>query len=203
MVADIYVLFVCSVYCVSCLSGLRGYMSGLPFFLPTSNIASVLCTCISMYVVILQFCIHVNKCALYVPACVGRSTMKQYMPMKPVNRGFKVWVRADAVNGYFCDFDVYVGGPGDGTSVETRLGERVVKELTETMQGKHYQIFCDNFSSCTLFDDLLQQGLYACGTTRTTRRGYPTTLKGITLERGKCFVSGGIWLRQCGWTRSL
>ena len=25
-------------------------MSGLPFFLPTFNIASVLCTCISMYV---------------------------------------------------------------------------------------------------------------------------------------------------------
>ena len=100
--------------------------------------------------------------SLYVPACVGRSTMKQYMPMKPVKRGFKVWVRADAVNGYFCDFDVYVGRPGDGTSVETGLGEPVVKELTETMQGKHYQIFCDNFfSSCTLFDDLLQQGLYA------------------------------------------
>ena len=46
--------------------------------------------------------------------------MKQYMPMKPVKRGFKVWVRADAVNGYFCDFDVYVGRPGDGT---TGLGE--------------------------------------------------------------------------------
>ena len=50
MVGDIYVLFVWSVYCVSCLSGLRGYMSGLPFFLPTSNIASVLCTCISTYI---------------------------------------------------------------------------------------------------------------------------------------------------------
>ena len=55
------------------------------------------------YVVILHFCIQVNKCTLYVPVCVGRSTMKQYMPMKPVKRGFKVWVRADAVNGYFCD----------------------------------------------------------------------------------------------------
>ena len=112
--------------------------------------------------------------------------MKQYMPMKPVKRGFKVWVRADAVNGYFCDFDVYVGRPGDGTTVETGLGERVVKQLTQTLQGKHYQIFCDNFfSSCTLFDGLLQQGLYACGTTRITRQGYPTTLKGITVERGK------------------
>ena len=77
--------------------------------------------------------------------------------MKPVKRGFKVWVRADAVNG---DFNVYVGQPGDGTTVETGVGERVIKQLTEPLQGKHYQIFCDNFfSSCSLFDDLLQQGL--------------------------------------------
>ena len=106
--------------------------------------------------------------------------------MKPVKRGFKVWVRADTVNGYFCEFDVYVGRPGDGISVETGLGERVVKQLTQTLQGKLYQIYCDNFfSTCTLVDDLLQQGLYACGTTRTNRLGYPTTLKGINVERGK------------------
>ena len=59
--------------------------------------------------------------------------MKQYMPVK---RGFKVWVRADAVNGYFCDFHMYVCRPGDGTSVETGLGERVVKQLTQMLQGK-------------------------------------------------------------------
>ena len=29
----------------------------------------------------------------------GRCTMKQYMPKKPIKRGFKVWVRADAHNG--------------------------------------------------------------------------------------------------------
>lgn len=30
----------------------------------------------------------------------GRSSMKQYVPKKPVKRGFKVWVRADAISGY-------------------------------------------------------------------------------------------------------
>lgn len=25
----------------------------------------------------------------------GRSTLKQYMPNKPIKRGYKVWVRAD------------------------------------------------------------------------------------------------------------
>ena len=50
----IYVFFVCSAYCVSCLSGLSvicmSSLSGLPFYTShTSDIASVLCTCISMY----------------------------------------------------------------------------------------------------------------------------------------------------------
>ena len=39
----------------------------------------------------------------------GRSSMKQYMPKKPVKRGFKIWMRADAVNGYVSELDVYIG----------------------------------------------------------------------------------------------
>ena len=39
----------------------------------------------------------------------GMSIMKQYLPNKPVKRGFKVWVRADAVSGYVSEFDVYTG----------------------------------------------------------------------------------------------
>ena len=39
----------------------------------------------------------------------GRSTLKQYMPMKPTKRGIKVWVRADSHNGYISDF-VYTLG---------------------------------------------------------------------------------------------
>ena len=34
----------------------------------------------------------------------GRSMIKQYLPKKPVKRGIKVWVRADAVNGYVSEF---------------------------------------------------------------------------------------------------
>ncbi len=35
----------------------------------------------------------------------GRSTLKQYMPMKPTKRGIKVWVIADK-NGYFSELQV-------------------------------------------------------------------------------------------------
>ena len=34
----------------------------------------------------------------------GRSTLKQYMPMKPIKRGIKVWVLADE-NGFFSRFE--------------------------------------------------------------------------------------------------
>ncbi len=37
----------------------------------------------------------------------GRS--EQYLPMKPVKRGIKVWVLADSRNGYFHKFQVYAG----------------------------------------------------------------------------------------------
>ena len=57
---------------------------------------------------------------LYIPA--GRSS-KQFMSMKPVKQGFKVWVRADTITGYFRDLDVYVGKPTDGTTTEVGLGE--------------------------------------------------------------------------------
>ena len=39
----------------------------------------------------------------------GRSSLKQYLPLKPVKHGVKVWVRADSTNGYICDFSVYTG----------------------------------------------------------------------------------------------
>ena len=32
----------------------------------------------------------------------GRSSLKQYLPMKPTKRGLQVWVRADSSNGFVC-----------------------------------------------------------------------------------------------------
>ena len=54
----------------------------------------------------------------------GRSSLKQYMPKKPVRRGKKVWALADASNGYIANFQVYTGKQGDST--EIRLGAKVL-----------------------------------------------------------------------------
>ena len=43
---------------------------------------------------------HNFKCSqIHIYMHTGRSSMIQYMPMKPTKRGFKVWARADSVNG--------------------------------------------------------------------------------------------------------
>ena len=82
--------------------------------------------------------------------------------------------------------DIYVGKPSQGTVLEVGLGERVVLQLTECLRGKHYHIYADNFFTTThLLETLLSHGLYGCGTTRSSRRGFPETLKSVSLQRGE------------------
>ena len=96
--------------------------------------------------------------------------------MKPVKRGIKVWVLADRHKGYFQKFQVYTGK--EGNTVEHGLEERVVKTLTAELHGKHHHTFLGNFfTSEKLLQDLLANGVYACGTARKDRRGFPPTLK--------------------------
>lgn len=51
--------------------------------------------------------------------------MVQYMPLKPTKRGYKIWCRCDAKNGYLSEFSVYVGT--DATREES-LSTHVVKK---------------------------------------------------------------------------
>ena len=75
----------------------------------------------------------------------GRSSLKQYMPMKLIKRDIKVWFRADSRNGYFSLFEVYTGKKKG--AVEHQLGARVVKDLTKELQGKwHHAYFFTSYS---------------------------------------------------------
>ena len=96
-----------------------------------------------------------------------------------------MWVRADSHNGYFSQFEVYQG-KGSNTTPELGLGGSVVKTLTRPLVGKHHHIFMDNFfTSPALFRDLLQDGIYACGTVRSNRRGFPQYLKGKRILKNR------------------
>ena len=122
----------------------------------------------------------------------GRSSMKQYLLLKPVKRGFKVWAMADALNGYLYDFNVYTGATGVR---ETGLGENVVLTLSESVKGKHHQLYFDNFfTSFTLLEKLLSQGTYGCGTIRTNRKNFPSNMT----DEAKKFKRGESTFRQCG-----
>ena len=125
----------------------------------------------------------------------GRSSMKQYNPIKPVKRGFKIWVRADSHNGYVCEFECYTGRK-DGV-VEKGLGGSVVTRLTRDLVGKSYHIYMDNFfSSVSLYRDLLSEMIYCTGTLRSNRRNFPPDLKDVA-KRGLAH-RGALKFRQDG-----
>ena len=106
----------------------------------------------------------------------GRSSLKHYMPLKPVKRGIKVWATADSDNGFVSAFQVYVGRQG-GTA-EQGLGSKVVKTLCQDLYRTNGHVYFDNyFSSVDLLVHLLQNGLYGCGTLRSNRKGFPPQLK--------------------------
>ena len=89
----------------------------------------------------------------------GRSSLKQYMPLKPVKWGIKVWVLGDSHNGYFSKVQVYTG---KAESPEKALGARVVKELAEHLRGKNHHVFFDNlFTNKQLLVVLEEEGIYA------------------------------------------
>ena len=65
--------------------------------------------------------------------------MKQYLPMKLVKRGFKVWVWSKSHNRDMCELECYTGHKGDKT--EVGLGSSVVTRLTWDLVGKSYYFF--------------------------------------------------------------
>ena len=113
----------------------------------------------------------------------GRTSLKQYMPMKPIKRGIKIWCRADSRNGYLCDFDVYTGR--QETGIQHGLGYSVVTKLCEAIKGHWYGVFFDNFfTSYRLVEDLYSRyKILSVGTLRSGRVGFPSFLSDKTLAK--------------------
>ncbi|XP_035207145.1 piggyBac transposable element-derived protein 4-like [Stegodyphus dumicola] len=116
----------------------------------------------------------------------GRSTLKQYMPLKPMKRGYKVWCLADSKTVYIQKFDIYTGKTKDQTATDT-LGERVVLNLTSCLEGTGSVVAFDNFfTTVKLMKILHERNIYALGTVRTNRRGLPAIMREkVKLGRGE------------------
>lgn len=132
----------------------------------------------------------------------GRLSFKQYMPAKPIKRGMKIWMCCDAKNAYLSRFSVYLGKRDNGP--EQGLGHNVVTTLTDNIQGTYRWIYFDNFfTGVPLLEDLLESGLYGCGTVRVNRKGFPVDLKKprnvkergqfLVMQKGATNLTASVW----------
>lgn len=114
----------------------------------------------------------------------GRSSLRQYMPKKPIKRGYKIWMRCDQ-SGFVCQFEIYTGKVDQ--LVERNLGERVVKNLCENLYGRNHKVFMDNyFSSYNLYKFLETKAIFACGTVNMSCKQMPKNLcSDKALKRGE------------------
>lgn len=115
----------------------------------------------------------------------GRSSIKQYNPMKSIKRGYKLWCRSD-MDGYIYEFDVYQGKSADFGQKELGLGGNVIWNLTQKLNGQNYIVAFDNFfTSPDLLDDMKSRSILACETVRPNRKGLPTLAPNKSLTRGQ------------------
>jgi len=91
----------------------------------------------------------------------GRSTLKQYMPLKPIKRGIKIWSRCDSSTGYVYDINIYTGK--ETNEQEGTLGERVVNKLASTIIAENVCLCFDRFfTSVRLLNELRFPALGTC-----------------------------------------
>ena len=114
----------------------------------------------------------------------GRSSMKQYNPMKPIKRGFKLWCLADDT-GYVYKFEIYCGKSENIENSTLGLGGNVVMNMVSNLKPINHKVYFDNyFSSLPLLEALKLKKILACGTIRSHRKGFPELMDDKLLKRG-------------------
>lgn len=109
----------------------------------------------------------------------GRSSLKQYLPLKPIKRGIKIWVRSDSKTGYVYDLNIYAGKEMNAS--EGTLGERVVFSLSDTIKCTNVVLTFDRFFSSVHLLDTIK--FPAVGTLMRNRKNVPKFTG--NLERGE------------------
>lgn len=126
----------------------------------------------------------------------GRSSIKQFMPVKPIKRGFKTWVLACPRTGYTFAFDPYTGKSGEPCT--GGLGSSVVHRLVSLLPQKpgfivHHDRY---FTSVDLAEQLMVDGVYMCGTIMGNRKNFPRELTNkATIKQMK---RGDVLVKQKG-----
>ena len=103
--------------------------------------------------------------------------LKQYMPLKLIKRGFRIWCRNDSATGYLFQFDIYTRKKENR---EGGLGENGVMHLSRSLVGTNVRLDFDNFftTPSSIFK-LKEDQLYSCNTIRQNRKGMPKILRKV------------------------
>lgn len=105
----------------------------------------------------------------------GRCVLKQYMPLKPIKRGYKVWCLADATTGFIIAFIVYTGK--EEVILNSTLGERVVMNFAAKIRPGSIVVVYNFLTSFSLLENLRKKDIYASGTVRSNSKGLPEFMK--------------------------
>jgi hypothetical protein len=100
-----------------------------------------------------------------------RSRLQQYLALKPIEKGYKVWCLCDPITGYLFNYQIYLGKEETSDKV-IPLNECVVFNLISghNFEGKHLY-FDKFFTSLGLLEKLKLQNIKASGTIRPDRAG--------------------------------
>lgn len=114
----------------------------------------------------------------------GRVAFRQFIPSKPIRYGIKLYLCCESKSSFVCKMDIYSGKKGD--QVEKDHGPNVVKRFADSFSGLGHTVFIDSFfSSVELYEHLRKQGTTATGTIRKDRRGLPSQLGAVKLQKGQ------------------
>ena len=127
----------------------------------------------------------------------GRLLFKQYLPLKRSRFGVKLYKLCESCTGYTYRFQVYAGKdssfaiPAQAVQpgVDLSATEKIVWYLMMPLLNKGHRLCVDNFyTSLQLFDQLHKNGTPACGTIRSSRKGFPKQLVSKKQKPGESSV---------------
>ena len=108
----------------------------------------------------------------------GQIGFRQFIASKRVRFGIKVWGMAESLTGYVSQLQIYTGRERETDHGEQGLASRIVNDLVVPYENMGYHLYVDNFyTNPALFEPLYERLIYACGTLRCGRKGFPVDIK--------------------------
>ena len=114
--------------------------------------------------------------------------------MKPIKRGYKLWSLA-CMSSYVYNFDIYQEKfQAFKDDLGFALDGRVLRQMTESLTEKENIAIFDNFfSSVSLLEQLKDDGIFACCTIRSIRKGLHILAPNRTSNRANLDRKHGVY----------